>query len=185
MNLIFEGNAAWRIVGHFIHSSQKEYYVNDLARALQMSPGTASIICRRLLLSGSLLRTKSGNAVFYRLNEANPAVKKLKAAWLLERLHAYRASYEHEDFISVALYGSGASGDFTRQSDIDLLVITNVPDGDVRRRLAPLISGLKFEVSVLVRTVAQWRELARKHDPFFLEVLSKHVILYGSGLVVG
>lgn len=180
----FDETVRLRLLSFFFLAPENEFYVKELARSVKASPGSVSVMCRKLAGSRILESNKKGNAIFYSLDNASPFVRRLKSAWFLEKLLAFRTVWENSDIQSVALYGSYASGEFVSKSDIDVLVLTNLDDAKVRDMLRRVGDGLRAEVSLTVVPVSRWRKLARERDRFYVEVISNHIVLYGNPLVI-
>ncbi len=182
---IFSETAQWKILSFFFERRGEEIHVKEIARQAKVSPGSASSLCKKLLRTDFLRASRKGNALFYSLNSGNPLAKRLKADWFLEQLLKYRKLWEHEEIQSVALYGSYASGEYGRRSDVDLLIITNMNEAKVLEALRLLQDKLKPEVSFTILPISKWLELGKKKDRFYIEILSNHILLFGSPLVVG
>ena len=85
----------------------------------------------------------------------------------------------------IMLYGSYARGDFNEESDVDIMILLNCDESDIRKfrkqtcRMASRI-GLDndVEVSLLVRDRDSF-EQRRNILPFYRNVNDEGVILYG------
>lgn len=70
-----------------------------------------------------------------------------------------RKHWENEEFQSVALYGSRASGKFISKSGIDLLVITNVDNAE------KILQGLRKKygerLTITALPVSKWMQMAK------------------------
>jgi predicted nucleotidyltransferase len=182
---LFNENVQWKLLSFFFQKPEREAYVKELSRAVKISAGSASIICKRLSDEKILNRNKKGNAIFYSLVNTNPLVKKIKSAWFLEMILAFREVWENEEFQSVALYGSYASGDFISKSDIDILVVTNMEEEKIFEVFREMRHKFDAEISLTTIPLSRWRKMMKERDRFYLEVVSNHTLLYGESLVVG
>ncbi len=169
---------------YFQHPSSEEY-VKNLAKVLKVGAGSVSTTCSLLGRQGFLLRKEKSNSLFYSLNDENPLVKKLKSLWVLEKFLSLKKKWLDPAFISVALFGSCASGNFDRKSDADVLVITNLPDSLVYEKFRKVDFRLPMGVIPVVFSVSKWMDLAKRKDRFYIEVISNHILLEGSSIVVG
>ena len=84
----------------------------------------------------------------------------------------------------MVLFGSKARGDDTPDSDIDLLVVLNANDWQLRdtiRTLGARIS-LEYEVLLSVRAVSldKWAELARYQFPLYRAIQAEGIMLFSS-----
>ena len=182
---LFGQDAHWKILSCFFRVPEREMYVREISPLSEVSVGSASLMCRRLSEAGLLKQKKLGNSVFYSLDNRNPLIRRLKSAWFLQQLLRFRADWEREDFVSVALYGSYSSGEFISKSDIDILVIANCEEEPVDGALKRAKEEFQAEINHVRFTVGKWRELARRGERFYTEVLSNHLLLWGSSLVMG
>ncbi len=182
---MFSDSVSWRLLVFFFSNPDKSFFVKEISRKASVSAGSVSRLCRKLFNQNFLLKSLKGNSVFYSLNNPNPVVRRLKSAWFLNKLMVFKNVFEFDEFFSVALYGSFASGDFVSKSDIDLLVITSVPESKVFKLFRGIRNNFKEELSLTVLSLSDWRELAKKNSRFYVEVLSNHFVIFGESLVVG
>ena len=90
-----------------------------------------------------------------------------------------------EKVYKIVLYGSYARGDFTKESDVDIMILLNCDKEEIKQyrkeisRLASRI-GLKndIEISLLLRDKETF-EQGQKVLPFYQNVAGEGVELYG------
>jgi len=86
-----------------------------------------------------------------------------------------------ERILSVALFGSKARGDSDMESDIDLIVLVDADDRELRSELWCIASDLSLEHNVVlsVRVYAQdrWAETQRIHLPLSREIAADSIPL--------
>jgi predicted nucleotidyltransferase len=182
MDLFLE-TAQWRVLSLFLSNALEEGYVNEIARKARVSQGATSVALRSLEAGGILQSKRGGNSTFYRLRQS-PFSKRLKSCWLLWELAKDRRVWEREEVVSVALYGSCASGEFTGESDIDILVITSLPKERVFEAMGEAGKGLGMELSLTAMPLSRWEAMAKGQDRFYKEVIANHVVLFGEPLVI-
>ena len=84
----------------------------------------------------------------------------------------------------VTLFGSWAKGDFTEESDIDLLIVKSTRKNRLERawEVSRLLSHKKnHPMDVIVLTPAEIRKRLKAGDPFIQEVERDGIILYQDG----
>ena len=105
------------------------YYINELARTLNISPGSVYSSVKRLESESLLTKEELGKAHYYRLNKEHLIVGSLKKAYgigFILSANVMDVFLENDPgIISLALYGSFASGNYDENSDIDFLIITS------------------------------------------------------------
>jgi hypothetical protein len=168
----------WGVLEFFLKTG-KEIYVKEIARKLKISPQTANYYLKFYKQVGILKERKKGNLLLYSLID-NCLTRQLKIFYILDVLYPLILKfYKENDIISVVLYGSHASGTYDRNSDIDLLIISQkkILNMDGIRRLEKKIGK---EVKIHVFSLGEWRSLKRKKDSFVRSVLSNYILICGA-----
>jgi predicted nucleotidyltransferase len=83
--------------------------------------------------------------------------------------------------VKIILFGSQAEGTATKESDLDVFVIHDLPQPSrqVRRQIDRLFLHRRFGLDLIVRNQAQVEANVVDHNPFYMEHLFKRgVILY-------
>lgn len=68
--------------------------------------------------------------------------------------------------MEIILYGSCARGDFSRDSDIDIMILLNVPEDDInseRKRIYDVSDKLDLEYDVVLAPVFQTYQIYQKY----------------------
>jgi len=168
----------WLVLEFFLKTG-KEVHVKKLARELKISPQTASYYLKFYKKVGILKERKEGNLLLYSLANS-PLIRYLKIFYILDVLHPFVLNFFRENEItSLALYGSHASGVYDKNSDIDLLVISQQKSLKLDE-LKKLEREVGKEVRIQVFSIGEWRRLRRKKDKFALSVLKNYILLYGA-----
>ncbi|MFH1240188.1 MAG: nucleotidyltransferase domain-containing protein [Candidatus Diapherotrites archaeon] len=187
MSNIFDSCVTWKLLSYFLTEPWKESYVKELAKNMKISSGSVSVLCKKLCSENLLKKEIRGNLLLYKLNKNNPIMKELQKAYLLNRLTKAKFTQKFfdtdESIISLAIYGSYVSGDVDDKSDLDVLIITqsNANFSEAVRKIA---KEIKIDVNINKFTLLQWKKLSGKNDPFYKEVISNHILLKGSSLVI-
>jgi len=175
MNLITP--TSLRLLQTLLRDPMARYHGREVVRRTGVSVGGANQMLRSFADLGLLLREKQGRMLFYRANIDNPVVRQLKILFTLFQL---------DDLIKQAklfsdriiLFGSSAEGTDVKDSDIDLLLLTNEKsqltdmvhkfNAKSQRRIAPIIldpqgfSKLRREDSALFDRIPRGMMLWRK-----------------------
>jgi predicted nucleotidyltransferase len=174
----FVGN---KILGWFLSHPTTSVNMNELARELEVSPGSvkrfADLFCREHILN----MEKIGTAHLFTLNNSSYFVKELKKTFMMLKLSEGKLGNLAPNAISLAVYGSMASGNFDEKSDIDVLVIGT--EQDVDYTIVPEIeTKVGHELQVTVIPYYEWESRKGNVDPFVLSVLAKHILFEGAEL---
>ena len=179
---IFDKNAFWKVLNHLALNPSTSYYVNGLSRELDISAGMSSQVLREMEGLGLVGMKKRGNAHFYKLREnyLTTEIKRFSGLYGIYRNGLAEALAEiYPNHTSIVLYGSYTKGDFTENSDIDILVLTNDRKGTLPGGLEDV---LKAEKNVEVFTPGQWLKMKKADEPFYAAVKCHHILLSGGNL---
>jgi len=121
-----------------------------------------------------LRRNEVGRQVFYAANRECPVFEELagllrKTAGLVDVVRD--ALHSLNDRIDAAFIdGSMASGRQSSRSDVDVMIIGELPFADAVRALAPAQDELRREVNPTVMNLTEFKRKRRAKDSFVTEV---------------
>jgi len=176
----------WVLLEFFLSHPSTKIHFREVVRRLGLSPRTAQVYLRAFEKDRILLAEEIGNLRIFYLNNELPLVRELKKANLLLTLNELRFLDRflegNQGTVSLAVYGSYADGTNDEKSDMDFLVIKRgaldeSPFKEIERRV-------KKDVTVMCMEPAEWNARAKERDPFYINVVRKHILLYGADLVV-
>ncbi|MCK4269840.1 MAG: nucleotidyltransferase domain-containing protein [Methanogenium sp.] len=180
---VFTGN---RILGWFLLHPSERQSINQLARTLSISPGSVKNYADVLEAGGVLCRERAGTAHLLSLRNENPVVTAMKRAAILLVISEAGVTKLLPGAISIALYGSMASGQYDGESDIDLLVLSNAATATSAAVQSDIVAAIEeetgFELQVTVLPWHEWEVMKEQGDPFAVNVLAGHVLLAGATL---
>src|SRR2546425_6767014 len=151
-----------RVAKLLVEHPTREFTGREVARILGVSHATVNQAMQRLSDAGLVYARVVGRATAHRVNAESYLHHVVKELLELERglaeaiPNAIRERLQ-DVAVSLIVFGSYARGDATRDSDLDLLVITDDPDA-VEKRLAPLEGrfvrsfGLRLSAKVVTRS---------------------------------
>ncbi|MCD6478660.1 MAG: nucleotidyltransferase domain-containing protein [Candidatus Diapherotrites archaeon] len=177
----FRKFVGFRILEYFIAHPSEEIHLKKLARKLNVSPGSVKRYGDLYSKENLLCSERKGNLRVFRLNNENFVVKELKRAYYAARLKEAGIEKVCKNCISVAVYGSFASGEFDEKSDLDIIII-----GDRRgvnyRAISQIERSVNRTVQLTVLPFYRWKKLKKKKDPFAENVVKKHLLIRGAPL---
>jgi predicted nucleotidyltransferase/DNA-binding transcriptional ArsR family regulator len=183
---LFEKYVDWKILTHLIENPSQSFYVKEMARILDVSPGSVSTAVKRFKKWGLVTKEEKGQAHLYRLANDVVIVKELKKIHFLIKLQELdfvnRMVDEDEGIISQALYGSFATGDYDERSDIDLLIISSAKVS-FSKLAEDFEKDLKRTINIQIFSPGQWTGIKEREQPFYHNVIRDHILLYGGELI--
>jgi len=161
----------------FHKDPMRELHEREVMRKAEISKGSANLILRRLSDRGILERRKAGRMVFYRFNFRSPLARQLKVLFniysmqkLIDQLKPYCKR--------IVLFGSCAEGLDVRESDIDLLVLTQERE-KVMEEASAYQKNLDRKLSPIVVNANELAKLKREDKPLY-ERIAKGIVLWES-----
>jgi len=159
---------------------ETEYYGRELSNMLGASPRSVHLELKNLKSIDLLQRRISGKQHYYSVNTLHPLYRDLQNIFrktvglkdvVAEALRPYTASIAY-----AFIYGSFASGNFTAESDVDLIII-----GDTRsRKLSSVLmkagESLEREINCSVFSRNEFIGRLQKHDHFISRILEEPVL---------
>ncbi len=116
------------LLRYFFDEPEREFHVRELAKLMKKSPTTISKNLKDLEKQGLLISRQKYNHLFFKANNES---KKFKEEKLFYNLNILRESgivdFLNESYNNppaIILFGSFRKGENTKQSDIDILIIT-------------------------------------------------------------
>ncbi|WP_048152715.1 nucleotidyltransferase domain-containing protein [Methanolacinia paynteri] len=174
----FAGN---KILGWLLMNPDANIGINELARELAASPATVMRYSNIFSGSGLVTIEKAGTAHLIRLNNERAVVIELKKCAVILLLNDYGICDIAGEVVSIALYGSAASGKFTGASDLDILVIGEESQVD-RDKVLEIQEKIGREIQLTVIPWHKFERMKKENDPFIRSVIEDHILLSGAEL---
>ncbi|MFB6246495.1 MAG: nucleotidyltransferase domain-containing protein [Candidatus Pacearchaeota archaeon] len=178
---IFGKYRAFKVLAYFFEYPSKDIHIKELGRKLDISPTTAKNFCEKYEQEGILNKEKKGNSIFFSLKNEKNYVKELKRIYAISKIREKFKAPSDESVKTIALYGSHVEGDYTENSDIDILILSRKKQFD-DSFINKMQKKLSSEINVTNMTYMEWNKQKRQGDNFVKEVLNKHFLLYGEEL---
>ena len=169
-----------KLLAHFFLHPGEAFHVRELARLLDESPGSLLRDLRRLEAIRLLQTEHVGNQIRYSLDQKHSLYKDLQR--MILKTAAVDAVL-HEALKPVGgielavLYGSFAKGKATSRSDLDLMIIGDIPDRTIAPVIAKAEEFLGREVSYTRYPREEAREKIKRRSSFVRNVLAGPSIL--------
>lgn len=153
------------ILEFFLENPMHEFYEREVVRKTGVSLGSANKTLRLLAKLGFLTREEKGRLAIYKLNQKEPTVKQFK---ILVNTFALKPLIDELKGVSkrVVLFGSCAQGIDTKESDIDLLVITDEKE-QVSKMISRYNRNSERKVTPITVDMNEYVRLKREDKPLY------------------
>jgi predicted nucleotidyltransferase len=163
------------VLNFFLADPMGEYYEREVARKTGVSRGSAHGILLALAKVDFLTREEKGRMLIYKLNLNEPTVKQLKITVNTFALKKLVNNLKH-DSRKIMLFGSCAQGTDTKESDIDLLIITNEKE-QVRKIINVFGRKQQRQLAPIIVDMTEFIKL-KKEDKSLYENIERGVVLW-------
>ncbi len=173
-----------KVLGWLFTHPDERYFVRQLTGLLREDSTNVSRELIRLEKTGVLVSTKEGKQKYYQANRKSPIydelhgliIKTMGVADVLRSALAPSAGRIKVAFV----FGSIASGNEDKASDIDVIVVGDISFGDVVSLLSTAEEKLGREVNTVVYPIAEFKLKVREDHHFVKTVLnSEKIFLIG------
>jgi predicted nucleotidyltransferase len=159
----------------FLEDPMGRYHEREVVRTAKVSKGSANKILRLLAGQGFLTRERRGRMVFYSLNRTEATVKQFKIlsdVYLLKGL----TDRMREESRRIVLFGSCAQGTDTKDSDIDLFVLSSTKNM-IRRKIRDFNRTSDRKVAAVVIDTNELTRLKQEDKPLY-ENVQRGIVLW-------
>lgn len=171
---LFTSNVRVKVLGYFFFN-KKESYLREISKDLGISP---SAIKREVenLCSVGLLKNEGGK-IF--LDDSYELAGILKDLFIKTDYVSYpiREVFAKLRVDFVVLFGSFVKGKYHSESDIDLLIIGEIKQSEVFKKLKNLEKKIEREINPIVWDLEELKK--NKNKSIVREILKKNIFIIG------
>ena len=170
--ILFATNSQ-KILEYLIQTPGDEYLSREIQIAVKTSKAGTNFALNDLVKAGFIRRKKRGKMYLYAINFDHPIIKQLKILKVIISLNPLLKKMKSKSQ-KIILYGSSSRGENTKDSDIDLFVVTNsLPEvGEIVKN-----SSKGKIVQLITRTPLKYIEM-EKTDPIFYAEIERGIVLW-------
>lgn len=138
----------------------------EIVKRKKISAGGAHNALKELKEKNFTALEERGRIKLWKINADNILVKQHRAAHLLDKLGKFISGIKKVS-IEAILFGSGARGEYSKGSDIDIFILTHDKNG-AREAIESYIK--KYPIKAVIKTPNEWQELEVEEPEFYGEV---------------
>ncbi len=176
---LFGGAERYKALKCIFESPGRDFGSRELAGEAHIDPGNASRWLRRWTEAGLLEKKEVFKRPRYSASQ-DPALEHLRLFFQqdseLVRVVKERVAKAGRRIEAAAIFGSTARGTATAESDIDLLLLTDMPRVEALAWFKPAGRLLGRPVDVLAFTAADWKQAIADKSPLAAEILADALI---------
>lgn len=184
-----------KIVEFLFRNIPNKFNVNQIARELKISVGSAYKILKSLEKKGVLISQRVGNGIYYVLDLDNKEAENITELVLMESRNTSLAKNPHPSIyakdlkdaekLSKAIILFGSILDTKDAKDVDVLFIIDKGKSKAVEDFCMKLSNLKPKrVNPLLMTKADFKANIKKQDKVIVDILRKGIILFGEDVII-
>ena len=168
------GKGREKILRCFYEARGKERYFSEILRATGLSQPAGLHQLRALEASNVIVSTKKIGNTFYKINAKNPQVHAIFAYLDYQQLNELPSPRKKAivEFLErsekkpliVVVFGSTAKGTFTKESDIDLLLVYNTKEKADTKLQGEIEAVTGMNIQTFIIDYAYFKEQMMKQD---------------------
>jgi predicted nucleotidyltransferase len=177
VKLVFITPTLMKIFEFFLENPMNEYHEREVVRKTNVSKGSAGKTLKLLTNIGFLRREEKGRMALYRLNMKEPTGRQFKIlinTFVLKDL----VDKIKQQSSKVILFGSCAQGTDTKDSDIDLMVITTEKE-QVKKTVNEFNQKSEKKIAPIVVSMNEYI-LMKKEDTPLYENIERGITLWAA-----
>lgn len=177
-----------RTLAHLFGHPSQDFGVRELSRAVGVDPGLLSKWLKQWADAGVLRRTEEHKTRVRYAARTDPqsGLLPLVSFFFLQspsgRAIAQQIELLGDKVGAAAVFGSTAAGTAGPGSDIDLLLLTDMPRVQSQAAFKAVGRAIGREVNVLAYQESAWSSMAKEGNPLVLDILSKNTVLFKGSL---
>ena len=172
------GSTRREVLALLLGRPDERFYLREILRAVGGGSGAVQRELKQLVEVGLVEREARGHQVYFSANRQAAIFPELQAivektAGAVDVLRASLATLLGQGRVEIAfVYGSVASGKKTARSDIDLLIVGDIPLAEIVPALRAAEARLGREVNPTVYPVKEFRDKLKRGAPFLKRILA-------------
>jgi predicted nucleotidyltransferase len=164
-----------KVLELFFDNPMEEFHERRVMRMSRISKGSANKILRQLARLDFLVRVKKGRMVFYKIDMKNAVVRQFKVLYNIWKLKGLVDEIKQASK-KIILFGSCAEGTDVKESDIDILVITEVKKS-VKESISNFNKKSKRKISPIIIDSNEFVKLRKEDKPLY-EKIDRGMVLW-------
>ncbi len=159
--------------------AQEELSLREIAEKVGCSPGKVHHAISLFKKQGMVTLEKRKNRIIPKPNREHALYQKVKALINTSMILDAEAYKQLVGVAAIGIYGSYAQGTDDASSDVDLILITNKRELEIREHIRNLEREIGKRVSPLIVTKKKLKQLEKADKEFYIRLKLTAVILNG------
>ena len=175
LNKLFTSKTRVKILTLFLMNPDTELFIREISRRIDENINAVRRELSNLENIGLLISKNKGNMKYYTINKDFSIYPELKSIILKTE---GVSKVIKDDLINLGnmelafIYGSFASGEDTKDSDLDIFLVGDIKEDPLIKELSKLEETLSREINYVLFSKEELDKRIKEKDPFISNVLS-------------
>lgn len=177
---LFNSKARFKILKLLLFNKDKEYHLREISKKTKLASSVVFHELNNLKSLNLVSYEKKANLVIYSINNNQPIIQDLKNIFIRTDFAGELIKQKLESKVKFCLiYGSFAKGTETSNSDIDLLIVSEIKEEELLNIIIPLEKEVNRDINYVLWTENIFRKKAK--DNHLLKTINtgKIIMLIG------
>jgi predicted nucleotidyltransferase len=171
---LFFNTSCQKILKFISSNPNKTFFDREIAQKTKNSRGATNLALRKLAQAGLVTLEKKGRMSFYSVDLKDPIIRQWKILNNVLEIHRLKEKLRKISE-KIILFGSAAEGTNIGESDIDLFVLTDLPQK--ANDIVSKVSKSRKKIQLIVKKPLEFIELKKK-DPIFYDEVMRGIVLW-------
>jgi len=184
LEYLISSKAKRKLISLFLTHPEEKFYIRQLERLISEPIGAIQRELPKLEKMGLIKSEVSGGRKNYLLDKTCPIKEELRSIVLKtiavgERIRGLIK--KTKDIKYAFIYGSVAKGEEDIKSDIDLMVIGNIDEIRLQKKIQQIESEISRTINYSLMSVEEFKKRLNEKEPFLMRILKgKKIEVIGS-----
>lgn len=177
--LDFKSKIVVKILRFYFLNPEAKKYLSELGRILDIDVGNLDKKIKELEKEGFLASEFSGRQKYYFLNKKYPLLPEIQKIYELKyglKEKLFDSLKDLKGLKEAYIFGSYAKGEFSAESDIDILLIGDHSSIEAKRLFFEIQKHLQKEFNIVDFTESEYKRRKKNKDEFIRNIFEGKII---------
>lgn len=176
---LFGSKTRTKLLTKLMMEPERQFYIREISRETQIPYGMVYKELDNLKQLGIIKSQKKGKITLLQVNKETPYYKDLRNLIMKTTgiSNIIQNHLKHPDIEYLLVFGSIASGEDTPESDIDLMIIGDIPETKLIEEAKEIEKNIGRELNYILWTREEFEKKIKEKNHLLIDVADKPIIM--------
>lgn len=176
---LFGSKTRTKLLTKLMMEPERQFYIREISRETQIPYGMVYKELDNLKQLGIIKSQKKGKITLLQVNKETPYYKDLRNLIMKTTgiSNIIQNHLKHPDIEYLLVFGSIASGEDTPESDIDLMIIGDIPEIKLIEEAKEIEKNIGRELNYILWTREEFEKKIKEKNHLLIDVADKPIIM--------